>query len=133
SAVGAAWVFTSAAPPPTSPPPPPPPPPPAPSLAGVVTGRADAVTTTSARLTGFVNPNGNGTSVSFHYGTTTSYGRATPTVPVGDGTSAIAAAARVTHLRPSTLYHYRLVAVNSAGTAVGADATFRTRLAPFVV
>src|SRR5581483_6229575 len=30
------------------------------------------------------------------------------------------------HLNPATTYHYRLVAVNAGGTALGADATFTT-------
>jgi len=38
--------------------------------------------------------------------------------------------APLTGLRPRTVYHYRLVAINAAGTAIGADRTFKTPAAP---
>jgi hypothetical protein len=42
----------------------------------------------------------------------------------------VAVSATLTGLRPRTVYHYRLMAINAAGTAVGADRTFMTRVAP---
>jgi hypothetical protein len=42
----------------------------------------------------------------------------------GQGTKAVSVTAPATGLIPGTAYHYRLVATNGAGTAVGADRTF---------
>ena len=91
----------------------------------VQTGAA-GVAGTSASLTGTVNPNGELSSWSFEYGTTTSYGTQTATVAAGDGTSAVPTAATVDGLEPGTTYHYRLSASNLAGTGNGGDGTFTT-------
>jgi len=93
------------------------------------TNQATNVTATSATLEGTVFPNQNDTTYYFEYGTTTAYGTQTPTQgPVG-GNAGKTATADVTGLTPSTTYHFRLVATNSAGTSVGNDMTFTT-LAP---
>ena len=86
---------------------------------------ATKVTSTTATLNGTVVPNQSGTTYYFQYGPTTAYGTQTPTQPV-NGMGAKSVSADVTGLSPSTTYHYRLVAVNSAGTTFGADATFTT-------
>jgi hypothetical protein len=80
----------------------------------------------TATLNGSVNPNGRSTNWFFDYGTTTSYGSRTPVRNVGNGQAAVAVSASLTSLTPSTTYHYRLVATNSAGTTYGTDATFAT-------
>ena len=90
------------------------------------TNAATNVTATSATLEGTVFPNQNDTTYYFEYGTTTAYGTQTPTQgPVG-GNAGKSANADVTGLTPSTTYHFRVVAVNSAGTSVGNDMTFTT-------
>jgi hypothetical protein len=101
---------------------PPPPPPPT-----VVTGSATGITSSSATLTGTVNPNGRATTYHFDYGRTTTYGGRTPDAAAGSAGAATSVTAALTGLARKTLYHYRLVASNPSGTAVGADATFTTR------
>jgi len=92
----------------------------------VSTDPADSITSTSAMLTGTVNPNGLSTQTYFQWGTSTSYGNTTPSQSIGGGTSNVSVAAMLSSLSPSTTYHYRVVASNSAGTKNGLDATFTT-------
>ena len=86
----------------------------------------------SATLSGTVNPNGTDTSYFFQYGTTTAYGTNTPSAGAGAGTADEPASANLTGLAPSTTYHYRLVAMSSAGPTLGADKTFTTTTPPAV-
>ena len=80
-------------------------------------------------MKGTVNPYGLDTKYHFEYGTTTAYGTSLP-VPdadVGSGQSAVPVSQAVTGAQPSTTYHYRLVASNSAGPPeMSADVTFTT-------
>jgi endonuclease I len=92
----------------------------------VSTSAATDVTTTGATVNGTVNPNGAATTVSFEWGTTTSYGQATTGQAVGSGTAAQAVSAALTGLAPCTTYHYRATATSAGGTATGDDASFRT-------
>jgi len=85
------------------------------------------VTWHSATLSGTVNPYGLSTTYYFQWGPTTSFGNTTPTQSAGSGTSDLAVSANLTGLAPNTTYHYRLVAVNSAGTNYGVDTTFKTK------
>jgi hypothetical protein len=98
----------------------------APGPPGASTGAARSVTTTRARLTASVDPNGRATSYRFEYGTTTRYGKRTADASAGSGQSAVSAAATITGLAPHTRYHYRVVATNAAGVARGRDRTFTT-------
>jgi hypothetical protein len=91
----------------------------------VSTGSASPVTFNSANLNGTVNPNGLSTTYVFQWGRTASYGSATAVTSAGSGTSSVAASARITGLRSYAVYHYRLVATNSAGTTYGADQSFK--------
>lgn len=95
-----------------------------------VTGPASALTATTATLSGNVNPNGEATSWSFEYGTTTGYPDHTGAHSLTAGTSSVAVSLGVSGLAPSTTYHFRLVATSSAGTSYGADATFKTAGVP---
>jgi hypothetical protein len=81
-------------------------------------------TATSAQLNGTVNPNGSSTNYYFEYGTTSSYGLRTSILNAGSGTSAINVIVSLSGLTTYTEYHYRLVATNAYGTAMGGDATF---------
>jgi hypothetical protein len=93
---------------------------------GATTGQATNVTSTSATVTGTVNPNKEQTTYHFEYGTSAAYGTVTPDQgPVG-GNAGKSASADLAQLAPSTTYHYRLVATNGSGTTPGADATFTT-------
>jgi hypothetical protein len=98
----------------------------------VSTSAASSVAPTSAKLNGTVSANGLTTTWWFEYGTTTAYGSKTASHGAGSGTSAQKEAATITGLKTATVYHFRIVASNSAGTTHGADQTFSTSLAPGV-
>ena len=94
------------------------------------TGSATNVTSTAATLTGLANPSSVG-YYAFQYGTSTSYTRITTPASIPAGAHNVSA--RVTGLSPGTVYHFRLVVVqtNPLGSAYavpvgGADATFTT-------
>jgi hypothetical protein len=99
----------------------------------VSTGNATAVTPTSATLKGTVNPEGQATTYSFEYGTTTSYGSQTAMMSAGSGTTAVNVSASIGSLAPNTTYHYRLVATNASGMALGSDVSFKTPKPPVPV
>ncbi len=88
------------------------------------TGFATSTGPSSENLHGVVNPNGTATTYHFEYGTDANYGSVTPQTNAGAGTANVSASAIVTGLTKGITYHYRLVAVNPAGTTRGADQTF---------
>ena len=106
----------------------------APALAAgspsVSTGGARQVGYATATLTGSVNPNGSDTSYYFQYGPTKAYGGQTAIADAGAGAKTVNVSLPVTGLQPLTVYHYRLVAVNSGGAANGHDATLLTTKVP---
>jgi len=89
------------------------------------TSPATNVASFSATLNGSVNPNGATTTVYFQYGPTTSYGSTTP-MQTQTGNTVRTISANITGLTASTVYHFRIVAHNSAGTTYGGDRTFTT-------
>ncbi len=95
------------------------------------TGDAADVTSTSAILTGVTDPIAANPTWAFEYGTTTSYGQATPAHSVGLGTTAVSI--QVTNLTPATTYHFRLVlseGITPRQDMFGPDHTFTTQPAP---
>jgi alpha-tubulin suppressor-like RCC1 family protein len=92
------------------------------------TGSASTVTTSTAALSGTVNPQGSQTTYLFEYGTSASYGASVPLPEgsVGTGTANTKVSVTISGLLAGTTYHYRLVARNGAGTSYGADTFFRT-------
>jgi hypothetical protein len=94
----------------------------------VETQPAEAVTQSTSRLTGTVNPNGSEvTSCSFEYGPSTSYGSTASCASApGAGVTAVGVSAAVSGLSAGTEYHYRVTATNANGTSNGADGTFTT-------
>lgn len=96
----------------------------------VSTGNATSISTTSATLHGTVNPEGQSSTYYFEYGTTTSYGSRTATASAGAGSADVSVTNAVVSLAPNTTYHYRLVASNASGTALGADVSFKTPKPP---
>jgi CSLREA domain-containing protein len=90
------------------------------------TGVATGVKAARATLGGSVTPNQRVASWHFEFGRTTRYGSSTPSAEVGGGPVAAPVSAPVTRLKQDTLYHFRLVATTSDGSAQGADARFRT-------
>ncbi|WP_028580987.1 beta strand repeat-containing protein [Desulfogranum japonicum] len=97
----------------------------------VTTEEASGVTTTSATLNGSVNANDLASTVTFEYGTTTSYGTSITAdqSPVA-GTADTAVSYALSGLTPAITYHYRVVASNAAGTTYGDDRTFTTSVGP---
>jgi hypothetical protein len=93
----------------------------------VTTLAASAVSFDGATLNGMVDPNGLATTAHFEYGLTTTYGTSTANQNVGAGNSAVPVQATCSNLTSNTIYHCRLVATNSRGTAHGVDRTFTTR------
>jgi uncharacterized protein (TIGR02145 family) len=81
----------------------------------------------AATLNGSINANYLATSVSFEYGTTTSYGSTVPATknPV-TGNSDRPASVSITGLTAGTTYHYRVIAENSLGITYGNDLQFAT-------
>jgi CSLREA domain-containing protein len=92
----------------------------------VATSAAGSVGLSSAVLAGKLDPSLRETSFRFEYGTTTAYGSLTPLQWAGAGSGTISVSALLTGLRAGTTYHFRLVATNPDGTAVGADQSFTT-------
>jgi hypothetical protein len=91
----------------------------------VTTSPATLIASFSATLNGSLDPHGLTTSVSFQYGTTPSYGSTTP-MQSHTGNTYLNVSANITGLMASHLYHFRIVATNSAGTTFGGDRTFTT-------
>ena len=102
---------------------------------------AEGVTATSVSLRGLINPNGFSTSFRTEYITEAAYQanlNATPprdgysgavlglVKAVGTGSTDVPVSQELSHLAPTTTYHYRLVATNSAGPTIGPDRRFGT-------
>ncbi|HSH95701.1 MAG TPA: putative Ig domain-containing protein, partial [Roseimicrobium sp.] len=92
----------------------------------IVSASASPVNLNSETLNAAVNPAGPPTSVYFQYGTSNAYGITTTTQSLLAGVTGVPIVATLTGLQPSTIYHYRVVATNSWGTSMSADATFTT-------
>ena len=83
-------------------------------------------------MNGTVDPNSRDTTFYFEYGTSTSYGTKTAVQSAGSGASPQNEATAIANLQVGRTYHFRIVATSDAGTATGADATFKTSSAPTV-
>jgi hypothetical protein len=90
---------------------------------------ASPVTATTAKLTGYVNPNNSPTSYYYEWGLTASYGNQAPanfTPFIGAGGQPLFVPVSISGLTPATTYHFRLVATSPAGTTSGPDEEFAT-------
>lgn len=92
----------------------------------VTTNAATNAAAQSATLNGLVDPHGLSTNVSFQYGLTTNYTSATP-VQIKNGNTYLTIRANITGLIANRTYHFRIRAMNTAGTRFGADKTFTTQ------
>jgi YD repeat-containing protein len=94
----------------------------------VHTAWTSGIAATGATLNGTVSSNGAGTTVAFHYGTTTSYGSSAIAMqsPLPASAANAPVSAAISGLACNTLHHFRLAATNGAGTTNGTDATFTT-------
>ena len=93
------------------------------------TGGPSGVSAGGADLTGSLNPGGDAASYRFQYGRGGNYDRATAPIAVASGTDVVTASGHVSGLDPGTVYGYRLVVTNSAGTAYAGGATLTTAVA----
>ncbi len=93
-----------------------------------VTVAPEVLSTTEASLRGEVNPGGLETEYFFEYGDTAEYGSKAPASAqsAGSGGEYSTVEAGIEGLEGQHVYHYRVVAVNSAGTFYGADRLFGT-------
>ncbi len=98
-----------------------------PPPAGVVTGSAVNVTSSTATLTGSVATNGAATTWAVQYGVTPAYGSETFGQVAPNSASPVPVSVTVTGLAPATLFHYRLVGYHGTNVvSYGADGTFFT-------
>jgi hypothetical protein len=88
------------------------------------------VTYATAALNGTLNPGGSPTTYFFQYGPSAKYGSQSLPVSLAAGTRTLNVRSPIAGLVPQTKYHFRLVAVNAVGTAVGTDATFTSAVVP---
>jgi len=88
---------------------------------------ATGISANTATLNGTVNANHLTTTITFEYGTSTSYGHTiTPAQsPIGGSYNA-PVYAEITGLTSYTTYHYRVKAVNQLGTTYSSDKQFKT-------
>jgi len=91
----------------------------------VTTSPATFIASFSAMLNGLLDPHGLTTSVHFQYGPTTSYGL-TAAAPSQTGNTFRNVSANISSLSANHIYHYRIMATNTAGTSLGSDKTFTT-------
>ena len=93
----------------------------------VATQAASSIAQTTATLNGQINANGANATVTFEYGTTTSYGNtinADPSTVTGSSNTSVSS--NLTNLTANTTYHFRVKAENSGGTIYGDDMSFTT-------
>ena len=88
---------------------------------GATTSSVSSVSSESATVGATVTPNFSATTYHFDFGTTAAYGNFTAAASAGEGGVGAAVAATLSKLKPATLYHFRVVATNAAGTVVGGD------------
>lgn len=111
--------FTTASEPPITTPP------------AIGTQSAQFVNEDSAVIAGELNPEGLETTYEVQYGTSTAYGSSLPgAASLAPFTSAQGTITSLTSLAPGTVYHYRIVATNQAGTSYGQDETLTTSGTP---
>jgi len=94
------------------------------------TEAAAPVTWDFAILRGVSNPNELETTVYFEYGVDATYGTVSPMYNIFGGGADVDVPFTTSEQIPDTMYHYRFVAFNSAGTNYGNDVVFTTPVSP---
>jgi hypothetical protein len=95
----------------------------------VSTGGATEVSPTTASVEGTIETIGSQTGYVFEYGTSILYGSRAPIdreALAGNARAPRSFSQELTGLAPGTTYHYRIVATNAFGRALGEDRTFTT-------
>jgi hypothetical protein len=96
----------------------------------VQTGAVTRLSTSTATLSGTVDPRGLAATYWVEYGRTTAYGLRSGTSSVQAGSGQIGVSFPLSGLAPGLRYHYRVVAQSAAGTTVGDDRSFGTSPLP---
>jgi peptidoglycan/xylan/chitin deacetylase (PgdA/CDA1 family) len=96
------------------------------SAPAVTTLPASGIGSSSATLTGTVNPGGLATTAWFQWGTLAKYTSSTPPASIPAGKTAVKVSATITGLTPATGYRFQVVAKNAKGTKYAGPATFTT-------
>jgi uncharacterized protein (TIGR02145 family) len=92
-----------------------------------ITLPACCLTSRGAKLNGTVNANYVSTTVTFEYGTTTTYGQVvTASQSPVTGNNSTDVSANISGLTSGTTYHFRVKTINALGTAYGDDVSFIT-------
>jgi phosphodiesterase/alkaline phosphatase D-like protein len=115
-----------------------------PSPPTVVSSGVAGIGANSATVNAVVRPGNGSTVVYVDYGTTTEYGQTVQTgeppaaatdipAPLPADESAHAVSRTITGLQPNTTYHFRIAAINFAGTTYGPDQTFNTAGVPIIL
>ena len=99
-----------------------------PHFPAVSTGPASAVTSSTATLSGAVNPNGADTQITFNYSADSSLlgCGSTAQQQIGAGAHTVPVNASLSGLTPDTTYYFQTAASNSAGSAQGQVMSFTT-------
>jgi len=100
------------------------------SAPAISTGPAQLVSYATATLTGSIDPQGEDSSYFFQIGPTRAYGAQSGVADAGAGVHSVHVSLPVAGLQPLTKYHFRLIAINSAGASTGVDMTFTTTSVP---
>ena len=87
---------------------------------------ATRVTYFEAKLNARINPKSLSSTISFEFGTTTSYGNTVSITGTSSGSVTLFKSITVSGLIPGGVYHYRVKAVNKDGTTYGKDRVFVT-------
>jgi sugar lactone lactonase YvrE len=99
------------------------------AVAGLTTLAPTEVARNTATLNATFNGNGEDTHYFFEWGTTTAYGNTTAAPPGADAGAPTVTKPLSFHLeglQVETVYHYRVIASNAAGTSTGDDQSFIT-------
>jgi len=92
---------------------------------------ATVIDSDSALIQGRVKAMNATTTVTFEFGLTTTYGIILNAIPDSvNGMSYYVVTAKLKGLLPNTMYHYRIVATNKAGTIYGKDSFFLSKVLP---
>ena len=94
------------------------------------TGTSSSIGTTTATVSGAVNPAGATTKVFFEFGTSTGYGQTTSAQLLAPSNSTVPFAAALSGLPANTTIHYRAVAASDFGNFAGSDQTLKTNAVP---
>jgi len=96
----------------------------------VQTGAVTRLSTSTATVSGVVDPHGLAATFWVEYGRTTSYGLRTGTGSLQAGSGQVTVSYPLSGLAPGFRYHFRVVAQSSVGTTVGDDRSFGTSPLP---